>query len=194
MFTTQQRFRREKTILQIGILKNEKPLTYKEVIHLWKEDADFRLFFIEIINIAPFAAIYLETPPITKSNVHRFFEMVLIKSRTLVLQPQSIVFQEHFDQAERDVVTFSNLGRNAVLVVPTPQKDADYSHLMAFLQNAPLSQIHNFWKTLANAIEERLNDKPVWVSTAGNGVHWLHVRLDSRPKYYKYPVYKRGES
>ncbi|MGI9175867.1 MAG: DUF6940 family protein [Rhodothermales bacterium] len=24
----------------------------------------------------------------------------------------------------------------------------------------------------------------MWLSTAGGGVSWLHVRLDSRPKYY----------
>ena len=27
---------------------------------------------------------------------------------------------------------------------------------------------------------------PVWMSTSGAGVSWLHIRLDSRPKYYQY--------
>ncbi len=31
---------------------------------------------------------------------------------------------------------------------------------------------------------------PLWLSTAGGGVAWLHVRLDSRPKYYGYSPYK----
>lgn len=32
---------------------------------------------------------------------------------------------------------------------------------------------------------------PLWVSTSGLGVSWLHVRLDSRPKYYTYAPYKQ---
>ena len=32
---------------------------------------------------------------------------------------------------------------------------------------------------------------PTWVSTAGGGVAWLHVRLDSAPKYYTHRPYTR---
>ena len=32
-------------------------------------------------------------------------------------------------------------------------------------------------------------ESPVWVSTAGMGVSWLHVRFDSRPKYYRWGEY-----
>ncbi|MBX3248007.1 MAG: hypothetical protein KF901_12575 [Myxococcales bacterium] len=32
----------------------------------------------------------------------------------------------------------------------------------------------------------------VWLSTAGLGVDWLHVRLDARPKYYRHAPYKRA--
>jgi len=31
---------------------------------------------------------------------------------------------------------------------------------------------------------------PPWVSTAGMGVPWLHVRLDTRPKYYRHAPYR----
>jgi hypothetical protein len=34
--------------------------------------------------------------------------------------------------------------------------------------------------------------KPVWLSTAGAGVSWLHVRLDDRPKYYGYRPYQEA--
>ena len=30
---------------------------------------------------------------------------------------------------------------------------------------------------------------PTWLSTAGMGVSWLHVRLDSQPKYYGFAAY-----
>jgi uncharacterized protein DUF6940 len=31
-----------------------------------------------------------------------------------------------------------------------------------------------------------------WVSTAGMGVPWLHVRLDTRPTYYRHAAYRAG--
>ena len=31
--------------------------------------------------------------------------------------------------------------------------------------------------------------RPTWLSTEGSGVPWLHVRLDSRPKYYHHAAY-----
>ena len=38
------------------------------------------------------------------------------------------------------------------------------------------------------------NDVPVWTSTSGLGVYWLHVRLDSRPKYYQHQPFKKWPS
>lgn len=33
-------------------------------------------------------------------------------------------------------------------------------------------------------------DYPIWLSTSGLGVYWLHMRLDRRPKYYTYEPFK----
>lgn len=38
-------------------------------------------------------------------------------------------------------------------------------------------------------MQQNLNDAPIWLNTAGAGVPWLHIRLDSRPKYYRYQPY-----
>ena len=37
----------------------------------------------------------------------------------------------------------------------------------------------------------RVGARPVWLSTAGAGVSWLHVRLDDRPKYYGCGPYRQ---
>merc|ERR1711957_1156939 len=46
---------------------------------------------------------------------------------------------------------------------------------------------------MGTAIEARMvqvgSKTPVWVSTAGSGVSWLSIRLDSRPKYYHHSAY-----
>jgi NADH:ubiquinone oxidoreductase subunit len=39
-------------------------------------------------------------------------------------------------------------------------------------------------------MQNRVGEQPVWLSTAGMGVAWLHVRLDDRPKYYGYSPYR----
>jgi hypothetical protein len=39
-------------------------------------------------------------------------------------------------------------------------------------------------------MSERVGSKVVWLSTAGAGVSWLHVRLDDRPKYYQFEPYR----
>jgi len=39
-------------------------------------------------------------------------------------------------------------------------------------------------------MQKQISDRPTWLSTAGLGVYWLHLRLDSRPKYYRYQPYK----
>ena len=47
------------------------------------------------------------------------------------------------------------------------------------------------WQVVGEAMERRLGTEPVWLSTAGAGVSWLHVRLDDRPKYYGHAPYRR---
>jgi len=46
-------------------------------------------------------------------------------------------------------------------------------------------------ESVAEAMTRRIGVKPVWLSTAGAGVSWLHVRLDDRPKYYGFGPYRR---
>jgi hypothetical protein len=66
-----------------------------------------------------------------------------------------------------------------------------YGHLAAFVRGAPAEQREALWRTVGDALSRRLGAKPVWLSTAGAGVSWLHVRLDDRPKYYGHAPYRR---
>ena len=45
--------------------------------------------------------------------------------------------------------------------------------------------------TLQQTLERR-GASLTWLSTEGSGVPWLHVRMDSSPKYYHYDAYRRG--
>jgi len=171
-----------------------RPAKYSEVLHWWQDDAVFRTFFIALLADAPFSAFRWETPPITAASVGRPFEFVLLDSPGLASQPEPEAFAEHFRGPHNgDVVSFPNLNNDAILVVPCPLGPLSaYGHLAAFVREAPRAQNHSLWKLVGEILERRLGPRPVWLSTAGAGVSWLHVRLDQRPKYYGYTPYRES--
>lgn len=119
----------------------------------------------------------------------------MINNPDLAANPDDDVFAKYVDSAamERGVVEFQNLGKDALLIVPCPQAvKSAYGHLAAFVREAPEAQRHALWSLVGNAMERRLGAAPVWLSTAGAGVPWLHVRLDDRPKYYHHGAYRNA--
>ena len=169
------------------------PISYRDVLQLWQVDAGFQSFFNGLLAASPFAEFRWETPPITTATVNRPFEFVVTESPGLARTPDDTAFREQFrSQATESVVQFSNLGKDAVLVVPSPMGPSSaYGHLASFVREAPQSQQHALWSLVGTALRRRLNTHPVWLSTAGAGVPWLHVRLDDQPKYYGYAPYRQ---
>ena len=55
--------------------------------------------------------------------------------------------------------------------------------VIAFGLSQFVSEIAIVEKQAEDKVEARIDDRPLWLSTAGDGVAWLHVRLDQRPKY-----------
>ncbi len=181
-------------IHKFSILSHNQQLTYAEVIELWQQDRNFRSFFISLLAESPFIAYFWETPPITNSTVDQSFEFVLIDSPQLArVNPDRDSFRQYFASTlgDREVITFSNLGKDALLIVPCPiAESAAYPHLASFARKAPQSQQHKLWQTAGKTIKQIINEQPMWVSTSGLGVYWLHLRLDSYPKYYNFKPYK----
>lgn len=169
------------------------PVPYRDVLRYWREDEAFCSFFVSLLANAPSAAFRWETPPVTTTTAGREFEFVLLDAPGLERAADSEAFAEQFRSAGRDrhVITFPNLGNDAVLVVPCPSGPTRaYVHLAAFVRQASKSQIRDLWRGVGEAMETRLGTQPAWLSTAGMGVSWLHVRLDSRPKYYGFAPYR----
>jgi hypothetical protein len=173
------------------ICEQQQVLSFAEVITQWQKEAAFRNFFISLLAEAPYQAFFWETPPVTSQTLYHPFEFVLIDSPALAnVEAEAHYFAEHFKEGT-DVVTFPNLGKDALLVVPCPvARLSAYPHLAAFVRHAPPPQIHALWQAVGNAMEQLLGSSPLWLSTSGLGVYWLHVRLDARPKYYQYQPYK----
>lgn len=167
---------------------------FREAMEALADDAKFRGTLTGTLRNSPFDAFFWETPPVLAGNFDRPFEFVLVNGPTLAtLAPDPRPFSDHF--ARRDpsetVLTFPNLGGDAFLVVPAPiAGDSAYPHLAAFLRQAPAEQVDEFWRLAGASMLERISDRPTWLSTAGLGVSWLHLRLDSRPKYYRHGPYR----
>jgi hypothetical protein len=181
--------------VKVAVDRDSSPVSYADVIQRWQDDAEFRAFFIALLTDSPFSALRWETPPVTEATANRPFEFVLLDSPWLDVDANPVDFAGHFVAAAPGaVVEFANLGGDAILVAPCPQDaSSDYGHLAAYLRNAPDAQQHALWRLTGAVMQRRLSSRPVWLSTAGGGVDWLHIRLDDRPKYYAYAPY-RGDA
>ncbi len=104
--------------------------------------------------------------------------------------PDSQTFHAYFKEDE-EVVCFPNLGKDEQLIVPCPIKEHSvYTHIGNFIRDAGASQKHEFWKQVGEETLKHIGEEPRWLSTSGLGVFWLHVRIDSYPKYYQTEDYK----
>ncbi|MCA9178865.1 MAG: hypothetical protein KDB14_30590 [Planctomycetales bacterium] len=180
------------------IAQNGQPLCYGEVLELWRDNGDFRRHFVEQLAETPWDGFRWETPGMTKSRLEQPFEYVLLEASGFATRrSDNAAFAEHFvlGDEHHGVVCFTNLRGDATLVVPSPRAAEEaYGHLAAFVREAPAEQIDALWRVVGDAMLRIVAERPetpVWLSTAGGGVAWLHVRLDSRPKYYGHEPYRR---
>ena len=171
------------------------PLTWQQVLQSWQADASLCQQLHECLTQAPFRAYFWECSPLTSATLEREFSFVLVDAPALanvVAEPE--MFREHFQHpAANDFAVFPSLGRDAMLLAPVPQAtNGDDAHLACYFRRRTPQQTREMWRRLAQAIRDRRRQHPLplWVSTSGLGVTWLHLRLDSRPKYYTYAPFK----
>jgi len=179
-------------VTQITFEDQGRRLSFREVFEGLRDIESFRALFIDSMREIKSSAYFFELPALTKSNIDRSFECVIVDGSALnKLVQDSKPFQKHFNGPDW-VVAFSNLSGDAYLVAPVPRVCSQvYTHLASFVKGAPEKQVAEFWSVVAVEALGRLSDEPFWLSTAGLGVSWLHLRLDSRPKYYRYEPYKK---
>lgn len=193
-------------------------LTYAEFLNLLtSRDNDFLKMFRSELNrasselIEPDIASYLwECVPVSRSTINKPFEFVAINSPALksIREQNYSSFQEHFNRSrDDDVVSFPNLSGDSIMIVPIPRvgyqyncsgrdnEIRDYKDFAAFNDNAQTCQWNSFWQEVGVKMNEALNSssRTKWLSTHGLGVSYLHVRIDSRPKYYQNQEYLRED-
>lgn len=171
------------------------PLSWRAVAAGLRDDPTLRDALTTALVEAPFAALYWEARPVAPADVDAPFESVLLDASSLArVRADVSPFLAPLAGARAPAVrAFPNLSGDAELIVPAPGTNPDgYPHLAAFVRRAPPTQVHALWQTLGVEVAAWLATRRtrVWVSTAGLGVSWLHVRLDSRPKYVKWAPYR----
>lgn len=169
------------------------PLSTAEVLRLLAESGAFREWFTHTLLLAGApTAFRWETPALSVGTQSRPFECVLIDDPRLQRAPEPQAFASYFQgsHARADALSVPNLGRTSELIVPRGVvAPATYVHLASFLRGAPASQVDALWRCVAETTLRNLSDRPLWLSTAGAGVAWLHVRVDRVPKYYWHRPY-----
>lgn len=182
-------------VMHYQVRQNDRPMSYAQVIELWQKDDEFCRFTSHSLASSPFTAFRWETPACSVELSARPFEYVLVDAPRLASRrPDTETFRSFFmgNHGRPSVVTFPNLGGDALLIVPSPRADPSaYGHLAAFVRGAPDEQNIELWKSVGLSISQKLSNRPVWLSTAGGGVAWLHVRIDRSPKYYAYTPYSK---
>jgi hypothetical protein len=172
--------------LRLRFYERDECLSYAKFLKALAQETTFQELIQEEMRAAPFVAFRWETPPLTANTIDQPFECLLHDSPDLDVRADPIEFETYF-RPGADVVCFENLGADALMIVPCPiSTSANYSHIAAFHRSAPSSQQHAFWIAVAQAVLKRIGSQPLWLSTAGGGVDWLHMRLGKRPKYYRH--------
>eukprot|EP00747_Dinoflagellata_sp_TGD_P207831 gnl/TRDRNA2_/TRDRNA2_81361_c0_seq1.p1 gnl/TRDRNA2_/TRDRNA2_81361_c0~~gnl/TRDRNA2_/TRDRNA2_81361_c0_seq1.p1 ORF type:complete len:266 (-),score=36.79 gnl/TRDRNA2_/TRDRNA2_81361_c0_seq1:88-885(-) len=204
------RIKHDATLVTVSLLSNAtrhgtEKLTLLQATNLLREDSasgdDFRNLLSDLLRKMPFKAYFWECPPMSRSTWQSNpFEFVVIDAPHLDSgHASSSAFSSYLSlhRGQPVVTKFSNLGGDAELVAPAQAgSDAEvYEHIGSFLRGAPDVQVQALWRGVGDAIKHRLEqsspDEPTWVNTEGSGVPWLHVRLDSTPKYYHHTPYER---
>ncbi|KAG8459420.1 hypothetical protein KFE25_013056 [Diacronema lutheri] len=190
---------------RVRIHDGSRQLTWGEVLDRLRTDRAFALAFSRKLAAAPFGAFFWETPPLTQRTRNTApFEFVCLPAEHLNgVVPDEAPFRAFVGGGARGTgaaVAFANLGGDSTLVAPSADADAartgalaKYAHIAAFVRGASDAQAGAFWARVAEAVDTTVRargDAPTWVSTEGSGVSWLHVRLDSRPKYFHWAGYK----
>jgi hypothetical protein len=169
-----------------------RTLSFTEACEAWRLDAGFRTFWTGQLKTVPFSSYCWECPPLSISDCDAAFECVFVSSPSLArMATDACPFSGHF-RPGCEIATFWSLGGDALLVAPCPEETGNFAHLASFTATASVERQNALWQAVGEAVTSRIGPRPLWLSTAGHGVAWLHVRLDSRPKYYRHAPYMRS--
>lgn len=175
---------------RVRICRHDEYITFRSYLKLLETDLEFGSWYTGFLSESDYEAFFWEHPPISLANLDLEAELVLLDSPALArLRPDPGPFSSYFSN-DTAVVSFRSLGGDAHLIAPTPSEPIEAcAHMAAFVREAPRAQVGALWCEAGKAMAAALGDRNIWLSTSGLGVSWLHIRLDTYPKYYQHRPY-----
>lgn len=133
---------------------------------------------------------YLEMPQIRSRD--QDFQFALVPTNDFLgIGPESDKFQQIKTVAKDAVMEVKSLSGDPLVIPTLPSGfNANYAHLAVFTLTAPDAVWNQLWAQVATTLGRVLSQGPVYLSTHGTGVYWLHIRFDPKPKYYSYAKFK----
>jgi hypothetical protein len=165
-------------------------LTFREFLSALGDPSDktVRLPFVDALRSSRFAAFFFETPAFSQNTLDRSFEFVLVSAAHFVgMRADISSFSEFLGSKDgtSDVTVFSNLGRDAILVAPTPATGVDrntYAHVAAFVRKAPRQQVDRLWQRVGQSALECADSRSFrWLSTSGGGRYYGGISGEFNP-------------
>ena len=177
---------------RLTISHSGRQISFLDCKKLWRTDENFCRLFSGWLTSVPFTAFRWELPVLRDEVLDQLFECVIIEDADLDRAANVAAFSREIKAAVNGFAEFNNVSGDALLIIPSKSNsETNYAHLAAFLRTAPASQVLALWPKVGDVLERTIIERPVWLSTSGAGVPWLHIRLDSRPKYYRYDSYRK---
>lgn len=168
---------------------------------LLQQQNDFKESFINILRtFKKFKYYFIEFPSCSFFSHNICFQFVIINADHTSLKTHVADFsdfQEYHTKKNEYIIQFPSLSKDSLLIVPVPLKGINienYSSISPFMKFANKKQIYEIWTKVSQALIRSLQtdkNKSFWLSTSGLAVPWLHIRIDTKPKYYHYQPFKR---
>lgn len=174
-----------------------KLLTYLELMKLSRTlQIKFYKLIQRVLHNSPYSQYLLEFAPVSWNTISTtILEFVLIPTRGLFQTSNINTYKEYgIDTINRskDIIHFPNLSKDTLLICPCYNRKYNinsYSHIGSFFQSNNTKQQLNLLKYMFTVYAYILQYRPnkiYYMSTHGKGVAWLHIRIDSKPKYIQY--------
>lgn len=156
----------------------------------------FRQSIIDLFINSKFDNIYWEFPVYGKNFINNNAEFVFIRTNKFD-SPNSTQFESYFHKHDSldnctQTINFPNLSGDTQLIIPC-KKTNNYQycgHIMNFMKNGDDVQKHNLLQHIGLLMRENEMKDKVFLSTHGDAIPWLHIRICSYSKYYTYDHYK----
>ena len=182
-------------LIRFAIHQANQNLSFREVFQKWQEEEAFIHFYQKSLLQFGFEAFFWEHPALTTELLEKDYECAVRKSKSLQKRMQDEApFKEYLDQPQ-NYVEIPNRKKDSLLIIPTHLGDTvNHTHFGKFIQTVPAPQLVQLFQKIGFLALERIHtETPLWLSTAGLGVSWLHIRFDQRPKYYKVQAFKKAD-